>query len=318
MDMTHIDWYIFDECDLRDRDLSERNLVGAHFIKANGRGTFFLKAQLKDAHFEGADLRDAYFVGADLSLLLHDPAQIAIHMFRDEPQRHLAQRGEIALAKKIIRGGRGAIPEIDLAIREPRPQLLRREIDQDDLVRHVEHRIRHRLAHHDAGDLLHRVAAAFDVLNIQRGEDVDAGLEQLDDILITFWVARTGSVCVRQFIDHREARMPEQDRVEIHLGERRAAVFQLRARRDRQAVDERFGFCSSVCFHNPNHDLAVVALLLPSRLQHGVSLADAGTHPEENLEPAASRGLLLALDPREELIRVSATVVSHGALQNSN
>jgi uncharacterized protein YjbI with pentapeptide repeats len=66
MDMTHIDWYIFDECDLRDRDLSERNLAGAHFIKANGRGTFFLKAQLKDAHFEGADLRNAYFVGADL------------------------------------------------------------------------------------------------------------------------------------------------------------------------------------------------------------------------------------------------------------
>ena len=32
MDMTHIDWYIFDECDLRDRDLSERNLAGAHFI----------------------------------------------------------------------------------------------------------------------------------------------------------------------------------------------------------------------------------------------------------------------------------------------
>ena len=66
MDMIHIDWYIFDECDLRDRDLSEKNLAGAHFIKADGRGTFFLKSQLKDAHFEGADLRYAYFIGADL------------------------------------------------------------------------------------------------------------------------------------------------------------------------------------------------------------------------------------------------------------
>src|SRR6266576_3371922 len=66
MDMIHIDWYIFDECDLRDRDLSEKNLAGAHFIKADGRGTFFLKSQLKDAHFEGADLRYAHFVGADL------------------------------------------------------------------------------------------------------------------------------------------------------------------------------------------------------------------------------------------------------------
>src|SRR5712691_10827926 len=66
MDMIHIDWYIFDECDLRDRDLNEKNLAGAHFIKADGRGTFFLKSQLKDAHFEGADLRYAYFIGADL------------------------------------------------------------------------------------------------------------------------------------------------------------------------------------------------------------------------------------------------------------
>ena len=66
MDTYRIDWYIFDECDLRDQDLSERNLVGAHFIKADARGTFFIKSQLKGAHFEGADLRNAYFVGANL------------------------------------------------------------------------------------------------------------------------------------------------------------------------------------------------------------------------------------------------------------
>ena len=66
MKVMHIDWYIYDECDLRDMDLSERNLNGAHFIKADARGAYFIKAQLVEADFYGADLRNAYFVEADL------------------------------------------------------------------------------------------------------------------------------------------------------------------------------------------------------------------------------------------------------------
>ena len=64
--VKHIDWYIYDECDLRDMDLSERNLNGAHFIKANAQGVYFIKAQLAEADFYGADLRNAYFVEANL------------------------------------------------------------------------------------------------------------------------------------------------------------------------------------------------------------------------------------------------------------
>ena len=66
MKVKHIDWYIYDECDLRDMDLSERNLDGAHFIKANAQGAYFIKTQLAEADFCGADLRNAYFVEARL------------------------------------------------------------------------------------------------------------------------------------------------------------------------------------------------------------------------------------------------------------
>jgi Pentapeptide repeats (8 copies) len=66
MDVVHIDLHIFDECDLRDLDFSERNLNSAYFNKVDARGAFFIKAQLRDAHFEGANLRNAYFVDADL------------------------------------------------------------------------------------------------------------------------------------------------------------------------------------------------------------------------------------------------------------
>jgi uncharacterized protein YjbI with pentapeptide repeats len=58
MKVMHIDWYIFDECVLRDLDMSERNLNGAHFIKVDARGTFFIKSQLQESDFSGADLRN--------------------------------------------------------------------------------------------------------------------------------------------------------------------------------------------------------------------------------------------------------------------
>ncbi len=64
--VKHIDWYIYDECDLRDTDLSERDLNGAHFISVDARGTLFIKTQLQEADFYGADLRNAYFVEANL------------------------------------------------------------------------------------------------------------------------------------------------------------------------------------------------------------------------------------------------------------
>src|SRR6266699_1836438 len=64
--VKHIDWYIYDECDLRDTDLSERDLNGAHFISVDARGALFIKTQLQEADFYGADLRNAYFVEANL------------------------------------------------------------------------------------------------------------------------------------------------------------------------------------------------------------------------------------------------------------
>src|SRR5712692_11698846 len=66
MQVKHIYWYIFEDCDLREMDLSERELNGACFIKVDARGALFIKAQLRDANFEGADLRGTVFTRADL------------------------------------------------------------------------------------------------------------------------------------------------------------------------------------------------------------------------------------------------------------
>src|SRR5947209_5619840 len=95
MDVKHIDWHIFDGCDLREMDLSERNLKGAYFIKVDARGAFFLKAQLQEANFEGADLRNAYFVNADLRKARFEGADLRGAVFTHADLRGAFLQGSI-------------------------------------------------------------------------------------------------------------------------------------------------------------------------------------------------------------------------------
>ena len=48
-----------------------------------------------------------------------------------------------------------------------------------------------------AANLVDRVAPAGDVLDVQRSVNVDAGIEQLEDILVTFRMTRAGRVRMR-------------------------------------------------------------------------------------------------------------------------
>ena len=61
------------------------------------------------------------------------------------------------------------------------------------------------------------IVQAFDVLDVERGIDVDAGGDQLLDIHVALGMPAARRVGVRQFIDQRELRAARQQRVEIHL-----------------------------------------------------------------------------------------------------
>ena len=117
-----------------------------------------------------------------------------------------------------------------------------------------------------------------------------------------------------QFIDNREPGMPGEDRIEIHLLELCSAILDLRARHDRHSFEQRFGFFAAVCFDNADHDLASFRLFLPRGLQHGVGLAHARRHPEENLQFAARSCRFFALHAREKLIWIRPFGVAHGRL----
>ena len=115
--------------------------------------------------------------------------------------------------------------------------------------------VRHRLAHADAGDLRDHVVQAFDVLDVQRGIDVDAGGEQLLDVHVALGMAAARRVGVRQFVDQRELRAARQQRVEIHLRQRAPAIFDRTARDDLQAVEQRLGFAPAVGLDHADDDI---------------------------------------------------------------
>ena len=232
-------------------------------------------------------------------------------MFRDDPQRHFSQCGQIALAEKILRCGRGAVGEVNFAFRQAGAELLRRQVDEDDLVRRIEHGIGNCFPNDYTGDLLDRIATALDMLDINCRENIDPCVEQLDHVLVTLRMARAGRIRVCQLVDDRDLRMPDKNRVEIHLRLGGAAIFQLRARHDRQAFEQRFRLRPPVRFNNTDHDLAAILLRLPRRLQHGERFANARAHSEKDLQLAARRSCLVAFDSRQDLVWTWCRRVRH-------
>lgn len=203
------------------------------------------------------------------------------------------------------------IPEVDLPLGKALPELLWREIDQFDLVSHIEHRVRDCFADDDPGDLPHGIGPTFDVLHVKSREDIDARIEQLENVLVTFWMPRARRIRVRELVDKNKFRMPEQQRVEIKLLERRATMLELHARNDRKSLDQRFGFRAPMGFDDPDDHFQTFRLFLPRRSQHRVSLPDPWTHAEENLQPATLRLRLARLDGGEKLVRIGTRFVGH-------
>ncbi len=163
---------------------------------------------------------------------------VALHL-RVDPlggpaQRQLAQGDQVALAEEAVDRPRRLLGHVDLALAQALEQLLGRQVDQLDLVGVLEERVGHGLAHGDAGDLLDDVVEALEVLDVERGVDVDAGVEQLLDVLPALGVARAGGVGVGQLVDQEHRRLAGEGGVEVELAQRDAAVLDAARRQDLQ------------------------------------------------------------------------------------
>ena len=106
-------------------------------------------------------------------------AQIVDHLVVDAigraAQRQFAQRGQIAGGEEVLGRPPGRLRHIDLAFVQALNELVGREVDQHDVGGLLQDRVGHGLAHGDAGDAGDDVGEAFEMLDVERGPDVDAG-----------------------------------------------------------------------------------------------------------------------------------------------
>ena len=127
---------------------------------------------------------------------------------RRAPQGQLAQGREIGRREIVLERPLGLLGNVDLAFLQALDQVVGRQVDELDGIGAVEDGVGHRLAHAHARDLRHDVVQALDVLDIDGRIDVDAGIEQLLDILVALGMPAAGDVGMRELVDQDQVRAP--------------------------------------------------------------------------------------------------------------
>ena len=153
-----------------------------------------------------------------------------VDALRHPQQGQLTQRREVADPEVVRQRGVDPLGGIDVAVDHPSAERLGRDVHDLDLVGTPDDLVRDRLLLLDPADLLHHVVEGLEVLDVDRRDDVDAGVEEGIDVLPALLVPAAGDVAVGELVDQRHRRAPRQDAVEVHLLERRPAVAQPHAR----------------------------------------------------------------------------------------
>ncbi len=102
---------------------------------------------------------------------------IALQPIRSAAQCQFTQRDQVTFAEKIARGAFGLRQFVDFAELEPVQQFIGRQIHQHYFVGGIEHGIRQGFRNPDAGNAAHHIVQAFQMLDIQCGEDIDPGIQ---------------------------------------------------------------------------------------------------------------------------------------------
>jgi len=238
------------------------------------------------------------------------PPHLRVDALRRDAQRKLAKRDEVPGAEEVLPGLLGLRGEVDLALLEAVEKILDRQVDEVHLVGAIEHRVRDGLLDDHVRDLGDHVVQALEVLDVERAVHVEAGIEEIFDVLPPLRVARPGRIRVCELVHEHDAGSPREARLDIELLQRDPAVLDPASRQDLEAEQQRPGVVTAVRLDEPDRHVAPVLALQPRRLEHRVGLADARRSAEEDRQLAALRLLLVLADSREQGVGVG-TVTHH-------
>jgi hypothetical protein len=127
-----------------------------------------------------------------------------------------------------------------------------------------------------AGDLLDDIVEAGQVLHVDRRDHVDPGVEDLVYVLPTLFVSAAGDVRVRELVDQHHGRLAFEDRVEVHLLERLAAVLHRVARNDREVTELGDRLRPPVGLDVADDHIGAALEAPPALVEHGERLPYAG------------------------------------------
>ena len=140
---------------------------------------------------------------------------------------------------------------------------------------------------------------AFHVLDVHRGNDVDARQQQIVDFQIALGILRAGDVGKRQFVNDANRGITFENGVNVEHFDRGIAVRDLFAGNDFQAFQQGFGFLASVRFHPADDDVHARFFEAMGFFEHGVGFAHAGGMAEIDFELAQAA----LFDEPQEILR---------------
>ena len=145
------------------------------------------------------------------------------------------------------------------------------------------------------------------MLDIQRGVDIDTGIEQFLDILVAFGMPGTGNIGVGEFIDKHKRRFCLERCIEIELREQDPPVFHHLPGNDGKTFKQLFGLRPAVGLDIPGCHINSFGAPEVCRPEHLVGLPDTRNVPEEDFQLAPVLPPLLTLHAGEEEIGIGTT-----------
>ena len=243
--------------------------------------------------------------GAADGVAAHVVADVAVHVLGSAAHGDFAEGGEVALAEEAVEGPLGHVGAVDAAIAEAGLEFGGGEIDELDLFGHLQDLVGEGFRDADTGDAGNGVVEAFQVLDVERGPDVDAGVEQVSDVFPALGVAAAGGIGVGELVDEDEAGVAGEGGFEVEFFQRLAAVWDLAAGEDGEVVDLGFGAGSAVGLDDADEDVGAFGAAGAGAGEHLPGLADAGGGAENDLQAAFAFGRGVG----DQRVRVWAAVI---------